>query len=321
MPDFDSTTPPGLSSNPNMALACEDLARYGVVLIPPPAAEYSELLADIEHRLRNRPPGAPPAPDQGHAAGASAILVNRSSVAIASIAYIWTFRRENGRTSTHLFSPGTNPSALLPFGLDERYRAIHSFWHTIFPGSKRLMTSGGALAGDNTDIRSPAAHELWHGGFAGSGGRSSGRKEILESVKLTLDGVFFADGGFAGSNQLGFWESTVSSAEAHLECAALAREARAQGTMPGDFFMQVQTLLGLTEIGLTDTESIPHHPPPPPPSLRPDAGAIRQRERQIVAWRLLSMRRAMDGRAIMARGEAWADAPVPRFHRLESIDV
>jgi hypothetical protein len=36
-----------------MALVCEDLATYGVALIPPAAAEYSELLADIECRLQN----------------------------------------------------------------------------------------------------------------------------------------------------------------------------------------------------------------------------------------------------------------------------
>jgi hypothetical protein len=91
-------------------------------------------------------------------------------VAIASVAYIWTFRRENGRTSTHSFSPGTNPSTLLPFGLDERFRAIYAFWHTVFPGSKRLMTSSGFLVGDNTDVRPPAGDELWQGGSVAFGG-------------------------------------------------------------------------------------------------------------------------------------------------------
>ncbi len=292
-----------------MALACEDLAGYGVALIPPPEAEYFELLADIEHRRQNRPRGAPPVPDKDNTASASAILVNRWPVAIASVAYIWTFRRENGRTSTHSFSPGTNPSVLLPFGLDERLRAIHAFWHTIFPGSKRLMTSDGSLLGDNTDVKSPAANELWHGGFSGFGGGRSGRNEVLEPLKLTLDGVFFVDGGFAGPNQLGSWESTVSSAEAHLELAALTRGARSKGTSPDEFFMQIQTL-----VGLTDIDRIPHHPRPP--GLAPDPDAIRQRERQMVAWNLFQMRKTQTDEAIMARVEAGADAPVPKFHRL-----
>ena len=46
-----------------MALLCEDLARYGVILIPPSTEKYFELLADIEQRLRKRPRGAPPVGD------------------------------------------------------------------------------------------------------------------------------------------------------------------------------------------------------------------------------------------------------------------
>lgn len=40
-------------SNRIMAVDCEDLARYGVVLIPPSTAEYFELLADIEYKIAN----------------------------------------------------------------------------------------------------------------------------------------------------------------------------------------------------------------------------------------------------------------------------
>jgi hypothetical protein len=294
-----------------MALVCDDLADYGVALIQPPAAEYSELLADIETRLQNRPPGAPPLADNVPAISASAILVNRSPVAIASVAYIWTFRRENGRTSTHSFSPGTNPSVLLPFGLDERFRAIYAFWHVIFPGSKRLMTSSGFLIGDNTDVRPPVGDELWHGGSFSFGGGSSGRDEVLEPLKLTLDGVFFVDGGFAGPNRLGSWERTTFAAEACLECAVLAREARSKGTPSDEFFLQVQTHTGQTdELRLT----------PPPPSLdsEPDPERIRNFERQMVGRQVLSMLKHLDGQAIMARVEAWADAPAPKFHRLLS---
>jgi hypothetical protein len=43
-----------------MALVCEDLAQYGVVLVPPSAGGYFELLADIERRLEARPKGGPP---------------------------------------------------------------------------------------------------------------------------------------------------------------------------------------------------------------------------------------------------------------------
>jgi hypothetical protein len=73
---------------------------------------------------------------------------------------------------------------------------------------------------------------------------SSGRDEVLEPLKLTLDGVFFVNGGFAGPNRLGSWERTTLAAQARLECAALAREARSKGTPADEFFVQVQTHTG-----------------------------------------------------------------------------
>jgi hypothetical protein len=77
-----------------MALVCEDLARYGVALIPPSTTEYFELVADIERRLQDRPSGSPPVePDaisriSEHQPNGSAILVNRAGLAIATLAYV-----------------------------------------------------------------------------------------------------------------------------------------------------------------------------------------------------------------------------------------
>jgi hypothetical protein len=86
-------------------------------------------------------------------------------VPIASIAYIWSFRGKDGRIVPHHFTPGTNASVLLPFGLHPQTAKIDAFWHTILPGSKRLMAAGGGSYGDNTDVRAPAEDEVWHGGF------------------------------------------------------------------------------------------------------------------------------------------------------------
>ncbi len=145
-----------------MTLVCEDLARYGVVLVPPSTTEYFELLADIEQRLQNRPAGSPPIKNDAisriaeHDTSGSAILLNRAQVAIASTAFIWWFSgRRDGRLSPHSFSPGTNASVLLPFGLDNRTKKVQAFWNTILPGSKRLMTSDGSSFGDNTDVSPP----------------------------------------------------------------------------------------------------------------------------------------------------------------------
>ncbi len=288
-----------------MALVCEDLARYGAILIPPPAAEYFEVRADIEHRLHNRPVGGPPVEVDAIDTAGSAILLNRSDVAIASIAYIWSFPGRNGRIFPHRCLPGTNPSVLLPFGLDDRGRKFGAFWNTIFPTSKRLLRCDGSLPGDNTDVRQPAADELWHGGFFMSGGS---RADDLKPLKLTLDGVFFVDGGFAGPNRLGAWEQTVFAAEAYLKCGSLAREARRKGIPAAAFFDRVRTLTGQME----------EDPPiPPPPDLNPrDPEPIRKHERQWVGRQALDMRMRLGEEAAIARIEAWADAPVPKFHKL-----
>jgi hypothetical protein len=299
-----------------MPFLCEDLSRYGVVLIPPSTAEYFQLLADIEQRLQNRPQGSPPVSDKTisriseHDTSGSAILLNRADVAIASIAYVWSFSGRDGQTFPHSFVPGTNPSVLLPFGLDERSRRFDAFWHTIFPGSKRLMVSDGSIFGDNTDVRPPIADELLRGGFVSMRGGSGA--DHLEPSKLTLDGVFFVDGGFAGPNQLGSWEQGVFAAEAHLACGALARKTRSGGAPPAEFFAQVQALTGQA-----DSDELPV--PPPPPSLKPappDPEPIRKFEQRTAGHQVFGMRKRLGDEATIARIEAWADAPVPKFHKL-----
>jgi len=263
-----------------MALVCEDLARHGVVLVP---------IAD------NDPIGS-----------GSALLINRAQVAIASIAFVWSIPGRNGRPLPHSFSPGTNPSVLLPFGLDDRMGKVHAYRNTILPGSKRLMKSDGSLLGDNTDVRPPAADELWHGGFVSMGGGS--RRDVAEPLKLTLDGVFFVDGGFAGPNCLYSWEATVSAAEGHLKCAALAREVRSKRTPLDEFFARVQTLTGQTDDGRM----------PPPlhlPNLESPAPVGRY-QLQMVGRRVLDMRKRLGDEGAMAQVEAWADAPVPQFYKL-----
>jgi hypothetical protein len=296
-----------------MALVCEDLARYGVVLIPPSTTEYFDLLPDIERSVQNRPKGAPPVRADAisriseHEPNGSAILVNRAEVAIAALAYVWSFPGRGGRVLPRNRTMGTNASELLPFGLDDRTRKFNAYWDTIFPGSKRLLMRDGSQFGDNTDVRPPAADELWHGGFGmGFGGSSH---DVSDPLKLTLDGVFFVDGGFAGPNRLGSWEQTVFAAEAYLDYAAMAREARSKGTPPSDFFLQVQALTG---------QSDPPLMPPPRPPTRSESGApdpepIRKYERLMVGWGILMSKR---DEAARARIEAWADSPVPKFHKL-----
>jgi hypothetical protein len=294
------------------------LAQYGVVLIPPTSGTYFEMLADVERRLQARPKGSPPVGNDAlsriseHDTAGSAILVNRAQVAIASIAYVWSFGNPNGRINTSGRSPGTNPSVLLPFGLNDRSAKFNSYWNTIYPGSKRLLTADGGQYGDNRDVRPPAADELWTGGFISAGG---GRRDQGEPLKLTLDGVFFVDGGFAGPNQLGTWDQVVAAREAYLACAALAREGGETLAGQDNFFAQMQQMSGLTG----NEPRIGSMLPPPRPvhsRLGADRDSIRTYHQQRVSRSALMMREHSGAGAAIAAIAAWQNTPGPEPHRL-----
>jgi hypothetical protein len=294
-----------------MPISCEDLASYGVYLVAPSAPEYQSIVADIVNRLHSRPKGGPPLGDEclaftsEHGHNHSAVLLNHAGRAIASIAYIWHARLANGRVVTHSYSPGTNASVLLPFCLNKLISKHHYYWHTIFPGSKRLVRFNGSILGDNTDTRPPEPDELWHEGFFYS---SSVDRTEGEPVKLSLDGVFFEDGGFAGPDQLGSWEQTVSAAETYLEVGALAREARHSGMSADEFFRTVRDLTGQPEKGRL--------PPPPPPGLDCASGRLREFERSMVGWRVLHMRELLLDDVVIESVAEWSDATIPEFRKL-----
>lgn len=127
-----------------MVLICEDLARCGVVLIPPSSENCFQLLTDIERRLQVRPMNSPPLEKDtlSHISNLDArecaILLNQTQVSIASLAYFWSFRAREGRIVHHRFLPGTNSSVLLQFCIDDRIKKFEAFWHTMFP---RLQAS------------------------------------------------------------------------------------------------------------------------------------------------------------------------------------
>jgi len=236
----------------------------------------------------------------------TAILLNRASAAIANMAFIWHVRLSNGQVVEHRFAPGTNPSVLLPFGPQGSSAKFRDFWNTILPGSKRLLMPDGCVLGDNTDVRPPAEDELWHGGFWGIG--AGPMDEDLDPVKLTLDGVFFVDGGFAGPNRLRSWDQTVFAAEAHLACAALARQVRAKDLPAPEFFAQVQIMTGQTA-----KESMP----PPPFWGNESLGreAIRAYQQRMIGLEVFNHRQSLGDEAALDRIDAWNNAPVPHFHK------
>jgi hypothetical protein len=252
-----------------MEFYCEDLPLHGVVLIPPSPPDYDSLLADIQRRIDHPVAGSPPIPESMQARisaedrETSAILLNHSQNGIAAIQQVWTFQETTGRTYTSSIGSGSNPSVLLPFGVLEKFLKIYGYWHVILPGSKLYLNANGEQVGDNTDVRPPAPDELWTGGFAGGRAGGSRRRGPFAKITLTLDGVFFSYGGFAGPNRKGLWEQVVSRAEAHLQVSNTARQNHDKGVAADRILAQIETITGPASDRLLI-------PPPPSGSTNPE---------------------------------------------------
>jgi hypothetical protein len=295
-----------------MEFLCEDLPRFGVILVPPSSSEYDRLLGDIQRRIDHSSEIAPSLPESMRPRileedrDTSAILLNRSQHGIAEIQEVWTFEEANGRSYTSSIGGGANPSVLLPFGLSEKVLKLYGYWHVILPGSKRYLSRNGEQVGDNSDVRPRGPDEVWTGGGFGVGG-GGGRQRSqgpLAKVTLTLDGVFFDDGGFVGLNQKGLWEQVVVSAESHLQLSRIAREGHDKGATPQKILTEIESVTGPA----TD------HPPPPPPPSNPEA--YRESALQRLAWEIGRARNSQGDERTVYMLLAWANEPIPHFRKL-----
>jgi hypothetical protein len=136
----------------------------GVALISSSSDAYDALLADIQQRLAHPVDGSPPIVEQyRHTISASdrntsAILVNRSEKAIATLEVAWRFETVDGRSYRHAYGIEDGLRVLLPFGVAENALKLDRYWNVILPGSKRYL-GGGKMVGDNGDVRPPAPDE------------------------------------------------------------------------------------------------------------------------------------------------------------------
>lgn len=298
----------------------EDLPQHGVILIPPTSPEYDPLLEDIRRRYENPvegslvlPPNTPPEmrsrlrPEiRPEDRPFSAVLVNRSQHGIVLIDQIWTVLEESGRTRKMQFGSGLNPSVLLPFGLPECQIKLYRYWHVILPGSKRYLTMRGDRIGDNSDVRPPAPDEYWKGGGIGGGG--SFREDTagpVAKLTLSLDGVFFDNGGFAGPNRTMMWEQVVRAAELPVQVAQIARESKEAGLSPDEIYSRIEEVVG---------------PPRERSGLRPSGDRMARSQDRVVdrVNRMVQGARSYgpSEEETLARIISWADAPLPRFHKL-----
>jgi hypothetical protein len=292
---------------------CEDFPQYGVALIPPSSPEYDALCADIRRRLDHPVEGSPPLPEsmRGRISEEdrefSAILLNRGQHGIAAIQQIWSFEEVSGATYTSSIGGGANPSVLLPFGIPAKSLKLYAYWHVILPGSKRYLNVNGEQLGDNSDVRPPGPDEVWTGGVAGSYGGGNSSRGAMKKITLTLDGVFFTDGGFVGPNQKGLWEQVVYSAEAHRQLAKIARQGRDNGIAPERILAEVEGVTGPA----ADRPPIPR---PPRGAGSPDP--YREQAMQMLAWQIgMARKHQGDERAVYMLMD-WSDARLPDFRKL-----
>lgn len=296
-----------------MEFQCGDLPQFGVELIPPTSPEYDAFVADIQRRSDRPVAGSPPLPEamRGHIyeqdRETSAILLNRSQNGIAAIYQVWTFEEMSGRTNSSSIGGGMNPSVLIPFGIPEKLLKLYGYWHVILPGSKRYLSASGEQVGDNSDVRPPDPDEVWTGGVAGGRGGGNRSRGPMKNVTLTLDGVFFTDGSFAGPNQKGLWEQVVSSAEAHLRVAKMARQGHDAGTAPDKILAEIEAVTG----------PAPDRPPIPVPTrgaATPESYA--EQALQALALQIGMYRRAQGDERTVYMLMDWGEAKVPQFRKL-----
>ena len=289
-----------------MQFVCEDLPAVGVRLIPHDSPNFAPLLADITRHIESPPSGGPPPlpddpavlPDPDDPA--SALLWNQSGKPICAYTLIWD---PGGRFTLGV---GSFPTLLLPFGLPEERRAFEAYWHTILPNSKRWVNSQTEL-GSNADLRPPAPDEVWKGGVMRWGSSAYARpRRQPDTVRLSLDAVFFATGECAGPDTKQLWEQIVFPAEVAQQVAAAARSGIHAGLSADRILAAVEQVTG------TATRQPPD---PPNPFDRADPHEYYEHARWELANWIAHMRKSGDEPTV-ATLNSWADARVPQFRRI-----
>jgi len=296
---------------------CEDLPQHGLLLVPPSSEDYDRLLADIQRRVDGPVEGSPPYPEQLRPRVApedrstSAILLNRSPKVIAGLQVVWRFETTTGRSFRHSRGMLSPRGVMLTFeGRTQSSLKLLTYWHTIFPGSKRYLGESG-MVGDNTDVRLPAEDEKWRGGMIGGGGGGGGAsRDPIRLVTLVLDGVFFLDGEFVGPDGEKIFEQTVAEVEARRIVSRIAKDGHHRGLSPAEIFAEIEKTTGVA----------PERPPVPPNFRNPAAteADFRTAALQTIAYELALRRRfpqtGNEDQAVFSI-MSWDDVVLPSLRR------
>jgi hypothetical protein len=254
-----------------MKFRCQDIRNAGLVLVPVTSPDYEPLLRDIQHRIENPVPEVAALQprlreillgkiDPARRA-TSSILLNHSGKSIAMMELVWLYEDANGRTCAKVRQEIVGKRILLSFSpvatiCSVADQKIEAYWKAILPGSKRYVGEDG-MAGDNTDVRLPLPGEARRVGATSSNRGTSGggtpHQDSIRSVTMELDGAFFTDGEFVGSDRYGLWESVTTEAKMRMDAGKAARDGKARGLAApaildevAKFFGPVRDRSGLT---------------------------------------------------------------------------
>jgi len=258
-----------------MEFRCRDLPEAGVILVPqiPPIG---------------------------------ATLINQSDKPIVAWSLQYRTEDESGRAGGANATRSANsiPSVLLPFGLTPEFRKQLIYRNAILPGSRRYI-KGGELIGDNSDVRPPQPDEVWDSTFSLGGANLMNRDlDEMKSVTLILDGIFFADGEFAGPNQLQLFDQILHEAEIYREVADAARELVKDGHDTDMVLNAVEKLTGPSRV------TMPHRP-----GVQSPPEVFREQARAFIAGIISCHRKQLGDTKAVSMLAGWADADLPQYRR------
>jgi hypothetical protein len=203
----------------------EDFPQAGLVLVGPSSPDCQSLVSEIKARSS---PTAPQSdadiPETPEDPNRSVVFINKSQKPVVLLQVLWHLAFANGREAVGACAWAGSELLLLPFGLTPQDKSAIKYSSAILPGSKRYITNAGNVIGDNTDVRPPSANELAQGGgIIGSGGGYLDPKPFTR-LTISIEGAFFDNGEFAGTNRTKLFEQIAAKATTRAKLIEMARQ-------------------------------------------------------------------------------------------------
>jgi hypothetical protein len=126
----------------------------------------------------------------------------------------------------------------------------------------------------------------------------------MKSVTLILDGIFFADGEFAGPNQLQLFDLVVQGTEIYRDVAETALQLVKSGRDAETILTAIEKLTGPSRVAI-----------PPPPGSQSPPEVFREQARAFIAWTMSCIRKQLGDSKAVSMLAGWADDDLPQYRR------